>query len=102
MNDLERLRANVTAVLAPYGLRRVSLFGSAARGDMTPNSDIDLLVEFDQPRLKPIGLMTWVRLEQTLSERLRRKVDLVSATAVRAHLRPYIEKDAIVIYESQK
>ena len=51
------------------------LFGSYARGEETPESDVDLLVEFDHS--SPIGLFAYARMWRELEERLGRQVDLV-------------------------
>ena len=56
------------------GIRRLSLFGSVLRGDFSPESDVDMLVEFNPE--KRIGLMGMVELERQLSQLLNRKVDL--------------------------
>ena len=57
-------------------MRELSVFGSAARGEMRPDSDIDLLVEF-LPEAE-IGLLEHAGLMLDLSQLLGRKVDLVS------------------------
>lgn len=59
-----------------YHVRELSLFGSAARGEMRPDSDIDLLVEFI-PEAK-VDLFEYSGLMQDLSTLIGRKVDLVS------------------------
>lgn len=100
MADRERIRDVVLEALRPYGVRRISLFGSTARGEETPESDIDVLVLFEEPRRKPLSLLTWVRIERELGERLGRKVELVSEKALSRHIRPIIEKDLVVLYEA--
>lgn len=100
MADKERIRDTVLEALRPYGVRRIALFGSTARGEETPESDIDVLVLFEEPRRKPLSLLTWVRIERELGERLGRKVELVSEKALSRHIRPNIEKDLVVLYEA--
>jgi hypothetical protein len=95
----DELRDQILPVLAPYGVKRIALFGSVARGEETPESDIDILVDFEEPRRRPIGLFTWVELEQELSRRLQRKVDLVSGRGLRRSVRPYVEAEMIILYE---
>jgi predicted nucleotidyltransferase len=95
----EDMREKILPLLLPYGVKRVALFGSVVRGEDTPESDIDILVEFEEPRKKPLGLFTWVRLEGELSKRLEKKVDLVSSKGLRRHIRPYIEAEMVVLYE---
>jgi len=99
MDRLDEIRDRVLPLLLPYGVRRIALFGSAARGEDTPESDIDLLVEFEDPPHKPLGLITWVRLERELAKRCGRKVDMVSARALSRHIRPYVEQEEVVLYE---
>ena len=99
MEAFEEMREKILPVLLPYGVRQISLFGSMARGEDTAESDIDLLVEFEDPPQKPLGLMTWVRLERELAERFGRRVDMVSAKGVSRHLVPYIEAEKVILYE---
>lgn len=65
-----------------YGVERLGLFGSFSRNQQTPQSDIDLLVEFAQP----IGFFQFLKLEQELSDLLGRKVDLVTPKALKPRI----------------
>lgn len=69
----------------------LSVFGSVARGEALPDSDIDLLVEFD----KPVGLFAVYRLQHYLEELLRRPVQLVERDAVLEPLRERIYREAV-------
>ncbi len=60
--------------LKPFQLEWVGIFGSWARGENGPTSDLDILVKF----IKPVSLLTFIRMERELSELLDLKVDLVS------------------------
>jgi len=73
------------------------LFGSFARGEETPESDIDILVKFD--RTSPIGLFAYVRMHRELEERLGRKVDLVEEGTLRPAAQTTANRDLKVIYE---
>jgi len=98
VDKLKELREKVVPVLKPY-VRRIAVFGSFARGEEGPESDIDLLVELKpSDRRPPLGLR-WFGLEEELSQILGRKVELISARALSPYLRPYIEKELIVLYE---
>jgi uncharacterized protein len=79
-----------------YQVRELSLFGSAARGEMRPDSDIDLLVEF-LPKAE-IGLVEHAGLMLDLERLLGRKVDLVSKNALKPRIRPYVLADARLVY----
>ncbi len=100
--DLAKLRDAILPILEPYGVKWIALFGSAVRGEATRQSDIDILVDFEEPRRKPLGLFKWVELEEELGKRLGRKVDLVSNAALNKHIRPYVEKEMVVIYDAQR
>ena len=75
------------------GIKRLDLFGSVLRADFGPESDIDLLVEFEPDR--KIGLFDFVRIEQEFSEIFGRKVDLVERLGVERS-RNYIRRAAII------
>ena len=79
-----------------YHVRRLSVFGSATRGEMRPESDVDLLVEF-LPDAE-IGLIAYAGLMLALSELFGRKVDLVSMPALRPQLREAILEEARLLY----
>jgi len=100
MDRLDELREKVLTVLRPY-VKRVSVFGSFARGEQTPDSDIDLLVELKPPdECPPIGLK-WYGFEQELSRMLGRDVELVSEGALSPYVRPYVEQEKIILYEER-
>jgi len=84
------LRAH-EAELRAAGIRRLSLFGSVARGDDEAGSDVDLAVEFD--RAAGIGLIEVVGLERRLSELLGRDVDLVPEPVEKQRLQASIDRD---------
>ncbi|HUH96684.1 MAG TPA: nucleotidyltransferase family protein [Anaerolineales bacterium] len=77
--------------LKKYGVRSLSVFGSVARNRIRKHSDIDLLVEFNQP----VGLFEFVRLQIYLEKVLGREVDLVTPQALRQELRETILREAI-------
>ena len=79
-----------------YRVRELFLFGSAARGEMQTDSDIDLLVEF-LPNAE-VGLVEHAGLILELEALLGRKVDLVSKNGLKPRVRPYILADAQLVY----
>ena len=87
------LRAALPTIRPKYHVRRLALFGSAARGEQTAASDVDLLVEFDEP----IGFFDFVRLEQSLGEILQAKVDLVSSKALKPAIRDEVLRQAVYV-----
>jgi predicted nucleotidyltransferase len=87
---IQRL-AGARTELASLGVRSLDLFGSVARGESSPTSDVDLLVDFD----KPIGLFHFFRVQRRLEEILGSRVDLVMRDAVKRQLRDRIFAEAI-------
>lgn len=88
---LDLLRAYLPEFRSEYAVRKLALFGSAARGEAGPESDVDVLVEFEGPaRFSP-----FMDLRRDLEALLGRKVDPVSSKALRPELRPSIERDLI-------
>jgi predicted nucleotidyltransferase len=87
---LQRL-AGARAELAGLGVRSLDLFGSVARGESGPDSDVDLLVELD----KPIGLFHFFRVQRRIEEILGSKVDLVMRDAAKRQLRDRIFAEAV-------
>lgn len=71
-------REELKAIVARHRGREVALFGSVARGDASPESDIDLLVTFEQGA----SLFDLVRIERELEALLGRPVDVVSSAAL--------------------
>ncbi len=88
---LKILSEHKEALRDRFGVRSLALFGSAVRGEDRPDSDIDLLVEFE----RPIGLFEFVRLQLYLEKLLGRRVDLVTPDAVRPAMRERILKEAV-------
>jgi hypothetical protein len=76
-----------------YGVGEIGLFGSIARGEATSDSDIDVLVEF----ARPIGFFKFLELEEYLTERLGRKVDLVSKKALKPHIGARILEEVVTV-----
>ena len=72
-----------------HHIRKLSLFGSVLRGDFTPDSDIDILVEFEPEHIP--GLIRLAGMELELSEILERKADLRTAE----DLSPYFRQDVL-------
>ena len=81
------LRTEKRQLATKYGVSRIGVFGSFAFGDFTKKSDIDVLVEFN----RSIGLFQLLSLQEYLSDKLGRKVDLVPKDS----LKKYIKKDIL-------
>ena len=85
------INQNLDFLRKDYGVKRIGVFGSVARGKQRKNSDIDILIEFSQP----IGLFRFIELEDFLSKKLKRKVDLVSRKALKPVIKSQILKEVI-------
>jgi len=87
-----RLRTHKSMLERRFGVSRIGIFGSHARGEARPDSDLDVLVHFD----RPIGL-AFVTLADELEELLETPVDLVSASAIRPNMRPFIDEELVYV-----
>lgn len=90
LSSLQDLKSDIAR---DYFVRRVGVFGSVARNEQTDRSDIDLLVEFS----RPVGLVTFIRLERFLSDRLGSPVDLVTPDTLKAVIRQDILDEVIYV-----
>jgi predicted nucleotidyltransferase len=89
--QVRRCLSKARPELGAMGVRSLDLFGSVARGEASPDSDVDLLVEFD----RPIGLFHFFRVQRRLEEILGTRVDLVMRDAVKPQLRDGILAEAV-------
>ena len=99
MEKFSEIRDKILPLILPHGVKRVAIFGSFARGDESKQSDIDLLIT-----LKPFGQrpplgLKWFGLEQELSAVLGRPVDLISDKALSPYIRPYVQKEMVILYD---
>lgn len=78
-------------VFSSYGVRELALFGSFARNEARPESDVDLLVAFE----RPIGLFTFAELQLRLQDVLGRSVDLVTEQGLHPALRDRVTREAL-------
>jgi len=88
--EVQMRRAEIYALADQYGVTNLRVFGSTARGEARPDSDIDLLVDLP-PRF---GLVQWSGLVRRLEALLNRRVELVSASHLRPELREIILREA--------
>jgi len=82
--------------LKAAGVLHLHLFGSVARGDNTPSSDVELLAEFD--RTKPLTLQNMAKIEYQLDDLLGVKVDLSSSDSIYPRIRTRALAEAIVAF----
>lgn len=88
-HTLTILAAN-EAKIRSFGVRSLSLFGSSVRGEETPESDLDFIVEFEKKSFD-----SYMDLKLFLEELFQRRVDLVLADGIKPRLRATILREAI-------
>ncbi len=88
--DVDRHRHAILDVAARHGARNVRVFGSVARGENRPDSDLDLLVEMADDR----SLLDLVALEQELEALLHRPVDVLTEQSLAPSIRQRVTTDA--------
>lgn len=88
VSELRRHRAE----LEDRGVARLAVFGSVARGEADPESDVDLLVTFD----RPVGLFDLADLKDRLQALLHRPVDLTTENGLRPAMRERVLREAVV------
>ena len=90
MEILEILSTHELEMKNLFSVKRIGLFGSFARDEGTPESDIDILVEFEKPTFDDfMGLAFY------LDHLLEREVDLVTLGGLSTHIRSFIESEVV-------
>ncbi|MEW5939816.1 MAG: nucleotidyltransferase family protein [Chloroflexota bacterium] len=100
MDKFEMLSRQVTPILKPY-VRRISVFGSYARGEEKPESDIDILIQLKPSDQRPPLGLKFFGLQTELGRLLGHEVDLVTEEGLSPYIRPYIEKEKVILYEER-
>lgn len=85
------LKQHLPVLEKQFNVADLAIFGSAARGQARQDSDVDLLVEFKGPATSS----DYFGLQFYLEDLLGKRIDLVTDKALRAELRPFVEKDAL-------
>lgn len=92
LDVLRSHKIEIDTLVHKYGARRIRVFGSVARGEEGPDSDVDFLVDL------PPGYDLFVQrlpLAEGLSEIVGRQVDLIPEHELNRHLRPYVLREAL-------
>jgi predicted nucleotidyltransferase len=92
---IDRLRQNEAALRA-RGVSHAALFGSRARGDNRPDSDIDIMIEVDPAA--GIGVYEYVALKDYIAALFDRPVDVVSREGLKPYVKPAVTTDAIYAF----
>jgi hypothetical protein len=90
---IKKLNTELPILKSKYNVNKIGVFGSFARGDYKKGSDIDILVEFKEP----IGFFEFIQLENYLSKKLRKKVDLITKRALKTIIKNDILKEVIYV-----
>jgi len=79
--------------LRAVGIERLAIFGSVARGDSGPDSDIDLLARFDEAR--DLSMLDVIRAENLIADLLGQPVDLIEEGTLKPRIRRSAERDMV-------
>lgn len=91
----QKIEQTLISILRKHDADRIGIFGSRARGEERADSDLDVLVDFQQSK----SLLTLVSIEQELSDALGLKVDLLTESAISPYLIERIKAQLKVIYQ---
>src|SRR5574337_177368 len=102
IDDISLHREELRELCRRFHVRRLDLFGSAARGDFVPErSDLDFRVEFDSGAPDALSLKTYFGLKESLEALFGRNVDLIEPGAVRnPYLKASVERSREPVFEA--
>jgi len=90
---MSKIKKNMPYLRDKYNVKSLGVFGSYARGEQKKSSDVDMLVEFENP----ITLLEFVALERWLNELTGKKVDLVMKTALKPKIGERILEEVVYV-----
>jgi len=90
MDVIETLKKHEREIKERYGVRRIGVFGSYVRGEQKETSDIDILVEFDEPTFD-----NFMNLSFYLEGLFGKKVDLITTRGMSPYISPVVEKEVV-------
>ena len=92
--EIERILRDQKPILREkFKVREIGIFGSVVRGEQKQTSDLDLLVEFEEP----IGLIKYVNLQNYLSDKVGSRVDLVMKSGLKPRISRHVLKEVIYV-----
>lgn len=90
MNVIDILKSHETEIKKRFGVNRIGLFGSFARGEQKDTSDVDILVEFEKPTFD-----NFMDLAFFLEDLFDRRVELVTPDSLSPYIAPYVKKEVV-------
>jgi hypothetical protein len=93
--DIKDIQNKISAILREAGVLRSSVFGSTARGEARPDSDVDILVDLPNDK----SLFDLIDLQEKISKQLGKKVDIGTYRSIKSSMKDKILKEQVVIYE---
>jgi predicted nucleotidyltransferase len=90
---ISAIKQHRAEMMSRFAVRTLAVFGSVARDEERPDSDVDVLVTFDGPATS----QRYFGVQFYLEDLLGRPVDLVTNKALRPELKPFVERDAIYV-----
>lgn len=90
MNAIDILKSHEREIKKRFGVRRIGLFGSFARGEQKDTSDVDILVEFEEPTFD-----NFMNLAFFLEDLFSRRVELVTPDSLSPYIAPYVKKEVV-------
>ena len=92
--EIERILRDQKPILREkFKVREIGIFGSVVRGEQKETSDLDLLVEFEEP----IGLIKYVNLQNYLSDKVGWRADLVMKSGLKPRISRHVLKEVIYV-----
>ena len=92
----EQIQKAINDYFTKKPVKRVWLFGSYARGEANEESDLDVLVDFEDNKKIGLRYLIW---HEVIERIVNKKVQVVSNDAVSKHIRPFIDADKVLVYE---
>ena len=92
---VEEVKLRTAPVFEQHGVAYAAVFGSVARGEDRPESDVDILVRLG----RPTGMVGYMKLVESLESSLHRRVDVVTEQSLNKHIQPHVARDLATIYE---
>lgn len=92
MDALAILKKNETFIKKRFGVKKIGIFGSVARGEAKEGSDVDVLVEFEKDGTSFDNFMD---LGFFLEDLFGKKVDLITTFGLHKYVRPYVEREVV-------